>query len=473
MQKLILSFLVGLFSPAGQQTQTATPPAAAAIQPAVFQRNQAAAAELARVLATPPAPADAVARARATVRHETRAEGTERIHRFTFPDGEVVEFSDRPRRPRDQARRERVVMFVGTQQAAKEPDATFSAAGREAGLTPESVEALKFVSRHEGGFDAINTWDRARFSWGFIQFAGGYGFPPALGHLKSKSPALFERLLARYGVDVLPGQNGRPQPVYVNPKDGEVLRGADAEQAFGDDPLVIALFIRAGRVPEVKQRQVEAAIRDYALPALTSEYQYTRLSDVLRSPQGLAMLIDRKVHEGNVGRLEWSLEHATLITNRRNPAEWPGLEGLALDLAIRDADARAKIVELADSAASLLERAATGARNGQMAFVPDGPSLTGARAALEKALYEADYRMVVSYRRDQTRNGIAAVLVECTPDRMRACTAEEAATLLAGSANQVRELVSRFRFEYAIRNRLRNIRESGLAGPPKLRLEYP
>jgi hypothetical protein len=468
MQKLILSFLVGLFAPALPK-----PAVTNALAPAAITAAQLP-GETAQDIQKPAVSAEDASRARAAVKYEKLpGEGGGRLHRFTFADGTVVEFTDRAKRTRDQAQREWVVGYTGTQRASAEPDTTFTAAGQVSGLSPESIDALRFISRHEGGFDAINTWDRARFSWGFIQFAGGYGFPPALAHFKAKSPELFQSLLADYGIDVLPGANGRPEPVYVDPSSGKALRGAAAEQSFGDDPLAIALFIRAGRSPEVKQRQVEAAIRDYALPALTGTSRDVRLSEVLRSPQGLAMLIDRKVHEGNIARLGWALTHAAIIRNVTSPADWPKVEGLALDLAIRDADARTQIAELGDSSVTLLQRAAAGARNGDANLVPDGPSLTGARAALEQALYQADYRMVVSNRRDAIRATLSTALAGCTPDRMRILTPAEVAGELDRAAGTVRDAVSGFRFEYAIRDRLKDIRTSPLAGPAREALDYP
>jgi hypothetical protein len=466
MQKLILSLLVGLFAP-----PVPKPALTAAVVPAVITAAPAP-ADTAEEIRKAPVAAEDAHRNRSAVKHEQLSgENGGRLHRFTFPDGAAIEFPDRPRRSRDQARREWVVGYTGTQRAAVEPESTFAAAGETFGLSPQSIEALRFISRHEGGFDAINTWDRARFSWGFIQFAGGYGFPGALAHFKAKSPERFQKLLADYGVDVLPGTGERPEPVYVK-AEGALLRGAAAEQAFGDDPLLIALFIRAGRDPEVKRRQVEAAIRDYALPALTGTTRDMRLSDFLRSPQGLAMLIDRKVHEGNVGRLGWALTHASIIRKASSPADWPRLEGVALDLAIRDADARTQIAELGETTTSLLQRAAAAARNGDANLVPDGPSLTGARTALEQALYQVDYRMVVSYRRDDTRSGLQTALAACTPDRMRVLGAADVAAELDRAADAVRDTVSGFRFEYAIRDRLKDIRTSQLAGPAPEALDY-
>jgi hypothetical protein len=450
MHEYVLALFLGLFNGAE------APPAAQA-RPAMLVN--AAAAAPAPDYSRAPVSAESAAAARRQVRYEK--DGA--THRFSFPDGTQVEFSDRSKRPRDQARRERVVSYIGTEAAAEEPGTTFEAAGRAHGLSPEAITARRFVSRHEGGFDAINTWDRARFSWGFIQFAGGRGFPPALAHFKARSPELFQTLLADYGIDVLPGEDGRPEPVYVDARSGRVLRGSAAEQAFGDNPLNIALFIRAGRVPEVKQRQVEAAIRDYAAPALTADYNGIPLSSVLRSPKGLAVLIDRKVHEGNVGRLEWALEHALIVSGARNTADLPRLEPQVLQLAVQDADARARIHELADTALAGIGRADAACGNGLAERVPDGPSLTSARAALEQAIYEADYRMVVGYRRDEQRAGLFAVQAALHPDRLHVLSPAEMDGELDRVAGALRSLTGRFTFEYAIRDRLRNIVNSDLS----------
>lgn len=464
MKHFLVSLFLSFFSP-GKKAETPKPAAEPVRLVVAAQQGQPAGPAYSK----PPVESTAAARARETVkRAELPGENGGKRYRFTFADGATVEFPTRPKRTRDQAQREQVVAYVGTASASREPDATFEAAGKTAGLSPVAIQALRYVSRHEGGFDAINTWDRARFSWGFIQFAGGQGrgFRPALALFKQRSPALFQSLLADYGVDVLPGPGGDPEPVYVDPKSEQVLRGDAAEQAFGDDPLVIALFIRAGRHPEVKQRQVEAAIRDYASPALQAQADGVRLSTVLRSPQSQAALIDRKVHEGNVSRLEWALVHARIVRNIPDAARWHTLEGEILDLSIRDADARANIVEHADSAATALERAAAAAENGNADKVAAGPSLASAREALEKALMEANYRMVVSFRRDAMHYGFGDLLTATAPERIGALAPAAMAAELKALAEKTRSLVSRFRFEYAIRNRLKSIRSSELPGPP-------
>lgn len=462
MQRFILALVLGFFSRSAPSHSPITPGA---------QLFAGAAPATLAVLAAPEtlaptrltAPGDA-AGARGTVAYRRTRLARGRVrHQFLFPSGEVVEFTDRPRGRREPARRARVLAFGGSQTAAAEPTSTFAAAARAAGLSPAAADALRFVSRHEGGFDAVNTWDSARFSWGFIQFAGGCGLPPALGHFKRHSPALFQVLLARYGVDVQPAADGRPEAVYVNSRTGAVLRGRAAEQAFGDEPLVIALFIRAGRTPEVRQRQVEAAIRHYALPALAGTYRSVPLARVLRSAQGLAMLIDRHVHEGNVGRLGRALEAAlaTGLAASSRPTPWSGpnwsrLETGVLDLAVQDADARTAVAALAEDAAGALYRAG---HRGEPA------ALHAARAMLAGALETTHRWMLAGTRRERLLAGLPALLAETEPGRMGLFPAAARRQVLAAAAAQVRGLVTGLRYEYAIRNRLRAIRTSALPGP--------
>jgi hypothetical protein len=248
-------------------------------------------------------------RARASVaRLVTKSARSHRRIALGFGAGDRVEFEDRPKRPGESAHRGRVVYFPGSEPAGLAPESVFQEAAQRTEQPDEAARALQFVSQHEGGFDAVNTWDCARFSWGFIQFAGGRGFPQVLAHLKAQEPALFQRYFAQYGVDVLPGRTGNPVPLCVDAKRNVMLFGDKAEQCIGDNPLLVGLFIRAGRDPEIQRAQIEAALNLYVGPALSARSSGVVLSSVLRSPKGMAMLIDRKIHEGNCRRLARALE---------------------------------------------------------------------------------------------------------------------------------------------------------------------
>src|SRR4051812_44835167 len=70
---------------------------------------------------TPPVAPEPVGMPRAAVMREEIPGVAGKIrHRFTCPDGGVVEFEDRPKGARDTARRERVLSYVGRNSAAME-----------------------------------------------------------------------------------------------------------------------------------------------------------------------------------------------------------------------------------------------------------------------------------------------------------------------------------------------------------------
>lgn len=338
LMKSIIELALAFFTSAAPAAKPVIVPQLAP-SPLLFHTAPAAGRTLeAELIGTAPQSAAVVRRTRQAVEHVMEPGERGKIyHQFRFPDGVEVEFSDRPRRGSERAKRTRVVVHTGDQTADVEPAATFEAAGAAAGLAREAVVALKFVSGHEGGFDAINTWDSARFSWGFIQFAGGRGLPGLLGHMKSRNPERFAELLGKYGVDVLPDEDGDPVPAFVDPETGEVLRGKAAEQAFGDSPLTIAAFIHAARFPEIKQLQVEAAIEDYVEPALEFTWQGVPLGDVIRSPKSLALLIDRKVHEGNTRRIRRALDAVAGVSTALVPGVPAALEAQAMEQVVNDA----------------------------------------------------------------------------------------------------------------------------------------
>lgn len=225
-------------------------------------------------------------------------------HQLNFPGEESIRFRDHVRSSFTIANQG--VSVVGTARPSSLPEAEYAAVG----LSPNQTAALQHVSQHEGNFDALNTYDRARVSFGFIQFAGGRGLPLLLALLKAREPAIFKTLFQTYGIDVeFSVANGRLQSAQlavVDPATGSVLRGDAAEEAIRDSPRRSAVFIRAGRNPIVQRIQVEAAARDFILPSLAVSLRLTEepaetpalLEEVLTSRQSLAVLMDRAIQEG-------------------------------------------------------------------------------------------------------------------------------------------------------------------------------
>jgi hypothetical protein len=178
---------------------------------------------------------------------------------------------------------------------------------RAAGLTPFEAHVVGAVSRLEGGFDAVNTYDTGFVSVGFIQFitaAGGDGsLASVLAAEKANAPTDFARDFHVRGIDVTPGG------LYaaLNPATGAELTGPEAVQKTIHDPRLVAVFQAAGRSSMAfRIAQIQTAKRGYYPAAdpitvrLPGGATLTgHIGDVLRSEAGMATAFDRKVNTGH------------------------------------------------------------------------------------------------------------------------------------------------------------------------------
>ncbi len=206
-------------------------------------------------------------------------------YRIEFPGGEEIRFRDFVRS--GYTRHAGGTSVGGIARPSALPEAEYTTVG----LTPEQTAALRYVSAHEGNFDALNTYDVARVSFGFIQFAGGRGLPPFMALLKSREPATFARLFQTYGIDVefdvSGGAISNAEVVVLDPATNTLLRGVPAEEAIRDSQRLSAIFMRAGRDVAVQRIQIQAATRDYVLPALgRSTSIEADIVEVLAAPGG-------------------------------------------------------------------------------------------------------------------------------------------------------------------------------------------
>lgn len=182
------------------------------------------------------------------------------------------------------------------------------------GLGDDLAIALQYVSKHEGNFDAINSYDSAIFSYGFIQFAGnGGGLAPLLANIKYKAPKVFQDYFQRFGIDVAfdirQGIAQNAKILLVNPYDkgGKILtEGIEAEQVLRADKLLYGVFIRAGFHLPVITLQIDSAIQNYVRPALairlsfavgTFQLNQIPVTNLISSQMGLAMLIDLVINQ--------------------------------------------------------------------------------------------------------------------------------------------------------------------------------
>ena len=144
---------------------------------------------------------------------------------------------------------------------------------KKLGLNHVEARALQYVSEHEGNFDAINSYDKAIFSYGFIQFAGGTGgLAPMLALLKYRKTDTFRKYFQNNGLDVeytiLFDDIKKAHLVAIDTANGKVLRRTAAETYLKKNIGLYGAFIRAAYDRNVQLMQIESAKIKYVGPAL-------------------------------------------------------------------------------------------------------------------------------------------------------------------------------------------------------------
>jgi peptidoglycan endopeptidase LytF len=186
------------------------------------------------------------------------------------------------------------------------------------GIDQNMALALKYISSHEGNFDAINTYDKAHFSWGFIQFAGkGGGTNGPLGAviatMKTRQPQLFAAFFQKIGIDVdviMRGNqihDGNLKIFDIHAINGRFeTEGEDAERALRADKQLYGAFIRAAYHPEFCKAQIERAVIGYVRPALTIRTDINTgrlqlsgvpLNHIISSAMGCGLIVDLTVNQ--------------------------------------------------------------------------------------------------------------------------------------------------------------------------------
>lgn len=180
----------------------------------------------------------------------------------------------------------------------------------DVGLSSTLASAMQVVSSHEGNFDAINSYDKAFFSYGFIQFAGGgRGLAPVIARMKVSQPGLFKSIFQSVGIDVTyttRNNDIHQGELIIQFPDKGTLKGIEAEKALRSDHQLYGPFIRAAFHPDLIKAQIEQAVKAYAKPALgiklninTNGYKSNTvpLTDFINSAMGLGFAIDMTVNK--------------------------------------------------------------------------------------------------------------------------------------------------------------------------------
>lgn len=236
-----------------------------------------------------------------------RSQSTERHYYTVTVDGETVNMHDH-------IEAYATTMASGVEGKAKgEGSGNVASVVETSGLSASRKKILKTISHAEGGFTAVNTWDRARLTWGFVQWAGGSNsdLTAVLSIIKEVSPDAFQARFAKYGIDVV--DNGVDKKLVVTNGSGTAVKGPAAASAVQSSPLLTAIMSRAGMDPEIQKAEVKAADQveiqrpidqplniKFTVPnsTLPKKTKVIRLGDVLTSEYAVGVLVDQTVHGG-------------------------------------------------------------------------------------------------------------------------------------------------------------------------------
>ena len=180
------------------------------------------------------------------------------------------------------------------------------------GLTPQQARALQYVSMHEGSFDAINSYDKAIFSYGFIQFTGalavGASLNRVLQSMEANAPTAFQNIFRRVGIDT--EGVGKNAVVTVPDENGNKRSGDDAWLYIQRNVPLYGAFVQAGFEPSLVREQLRMANDLYVQPALNFKLDVTiggirltvpRLIDILTSEAAMTIVIALAINQGNGG----------------------------------------------------------------------------------------------------------------------------------------------------------------------------
>jgi hypothetical protein len=173
-----------------------------------------------------------------------------------------------------------------------------------AGLSESRRKILQAISGFEGGFDTVNTYDRAKVTWGFVQWTGGRhsDLTQTLTIIKQQHPEAFAQSFQAYGIDVVSDQ------LVITPPDGSAaIEGDAAAAAIMRNPRLAAALAHAGRSDDIQTGQVQAASQIEIEHALSQQVQFgegknmvtTTAGALITSEYGVGVLANTFVHSGS------------------------------------------------------------------------------------------------------------------------------------------------------------------------------
>lgn len=165
-------------------------------------------------------------------------------------------------------------------------------------LTRSEINVMVATAENEGNLDAVNTYDNQFLSFGMFQWtAGGVGAPGELAALlagiKAQFPDDFAHYWGRFGLDV---RDVGQRTGWIT-LDGRVLKSAGEKSALRD-PIWAYRFAMAGADEQVKAVEIAHAVGriGWFYNSGKSRFSGYRLSDLINSEFGVALLLDNHVN---------------------------------------------------------------------------------------------------------------------------------------------------------------------------------
>jgi LysM repeat protein len=171
------------------------------------------------------------------------------------------------------------------------------------------MDLLHYIAKSEGNFDAVNSYDKAIFSFGFLQFTGalasGSILTRVLQRFKTRDEYAFQDCFGKYGMNV---QNYKTPLFQVETLAG-FKEGDSAYWEVANDLQLTAAFIASGFRRSMIRSQVEIALEEYVLKALSPNVLImlngisVSLNSILLTAGGFALRVDLCVNRGLGGSL--------------------------------------------------------------------------------------------------------------------------------------------------------------------------
>jgi LysM domain len=174
---------------------------------------------------------------------------------------------------------------------------------------PFYVDLLHYIAKNEGCFDAINSYDKAIFSFGFIQFTGGLASGSMLSRVlqrfKIRDEYAFNDCFGKYGMNI---KNYKVPTFQVETLSG-IKEGDVAYLEVANDMQLTTAFIASGFRRSMIRSQVEIALEEYVLKALSptqlifiNGVNYN-LNQIIRTQGGFVLRVDLCVNRGLGGSI--------------------------------------------------------------------------------------------------------------------------------------------------------------------------